>query len=298
MRFQFTADRRTKVKTLLKGHDVSKGLLAKIKYKGGNILVNGIEQNAIYLLDIGDVVTIDIPNEEPFEKLEAISHDLDIVYEDDHFLLLNKPVGYASIPSAIHSNTIANFIKAYYVNKNYPDQQVHIVTRLDRDTSGLMLFAKHGYSHARLDKQLQQKAIEKRYYALVAGSGNLPDEGEIIAPIGRSTDSIITRTVDPMGKYARTSYKVVGRYAENVHLVDIRLHTGRTHQIRVHFSHIGFPLLGDDLYGGRMDLGITRQALHCHYISFKHPFTERQSHHTINLTDDFDSVIIDLEKNR
>lgn len=85
MRFEFVADKRIKVKTLLKSHDVSKGLLAKIKYKGGNILVNGIEQNAIYLLQVGDVVTIDIPNEEPFEKLEAIPFDLDIVHEDDHF---------------------------------------------------------------------------------------------------------------------------------------------------------------------------------------------------------------------
>ncbi|EFR45304.1 RluA family pseudouridine synthase [Streptococcus pseudoporcinus] len=296
MKFEFIADRRTKVKTLLKSHDVSKGLLAKVKYKGGRIAVNGIERNAIYLLDIGDIVSITIPNERPFEKLEAISHPLDIVYEDDHFLVINKPVGYASIPSAIHSNTIANFIKGYYVEQDYPNKQVHIVTRLDRDTSGLMLFAKHGYAHARLDKQLQARAIEKRYFALVSGDGQLPDQGEIIAPIGRSKDSIITRTVDPMGKYARTSYQVVGRYAENVHLVDIKLHTGRTHQIRVHFSHIGFPLLGDDLYGGRLDLGITRQALHCHFLSFHNPFTENVSQHTIHLTDDFENVIIDLQK--
>ncbi|MGT2935966.1 RluA family pseudouridine synthase [Streptococcus castoreus] len=296
MRFEFVADKRTKVKTLLKSHDVSKGLLAKIKYKGGNIFVNGVEQNAIYLLEAGDVVSIDIPNEEPFEKLEAIPFDLDIVYEDDHFLVINKPVGFASIPSAIHSNTIANFIKAYYVKNNYPDQQVHIVTRLDRDTSGLMLFAKHGYAHARLDKQLQTRSIEKRYYALVSGDGSLPDEGEIIAPIGRSKDSIITRAVDPMGKYARTSYRVVTRYAKNVHLVDVKLHTGRTHQIRVHFSHIGFPLLGDDLYGGRLDLGITRQALHCHYLHFSDPFTENDCSHTINLTDDFESVIMYLQE--
>ncbi|MBA2795563.1 RNA pseudouridylate synthase [Streptococcus porcinus] len=296
MKFNFIADRRTKVKTLLKSHDVSKGLLAKVKYKGGRIAVNGIERNAIYLLDIGDIVSITIPDELPFEKLEAISHPLDIVYEDDHFLVINKPVGYASIPSAIHSNTIANFIKGYYVDQNYPNKQVHIVTRLDRDTSGLMLFAKHGYAHARLDKQLQARAIEKRYFALVCGEGQLPDEGEIIAPIGRSKDSIITRTVDPMGKYARTTYQVVGRYAENVHLVDIKLHTGRTHQIRVHFSHIGFPLLGDDLYGGRLDLGITRQALHCHFLNFHNPFTENSSQHTINLTDDFENVIIDLQK--
>ncbi|MDU8038550.1 MAG: RluA family pseudouridine synthase, partial [Streptococcus sp.] len=236
MRFKFTADEHVKVKTFLKKHEVSKGLLAKIKFRGGAILVNDQPQNATYLLDIGDRVTIDIPAEEGFESLEAIERPLDVLYEDDHFLVLNKPYGVASIPSVNHSNTIANFIKGYYVKQEYENQQVHIVTRLDRDTSGLMLFAKHGYAHARLDKQLQRKSIEKRYFALVKGDGDLEPEGEIIAPIARDEDSIITRRVAKGGKYAHTSYKVVASYG-NIHLVDIRLHTGRTHQIRVHFSH-------------------------------------------------------------
>ena len=162
MRFEFIADEHVKVKTFLKKHEVSKGLLAKIKFRGGAILVNDQPQNATYLLDIGDKVIIDIPAEEGFATLEAIERPLDILYEDDHFLVLNKPYGVASIPSVNHSNTIANFIKGYYVKQNYENQQVHIVTRLDRDTSGLMLFAKHGYVHARLDKQLQKKSIEKR----------------------------------------------------------------------------------------------------------------------------------------
>ena len=296
MKFSFTADRRAKVKTFLKSHDVSKALLAKVKFKGGNIWVNGVEQNAIYLLDVGDVVTIEIPDESSHETLIPIKHDLNIVYEDDHFLIINKPHGYASIPSILHSNTMANFVKHYYVEQDYPNKQVHIVTRLDKDTSGLMLFAKHGYAHARLDKQLQQKTIQKRYYALVSGKDKLPDEGEIIAPIARPNDSIITRCVHPSGKYAHTSYKVVARYGD-VNLIDIQLHTGRTHQIRVHFSHIGFPLLGDDLYGGRMDCGIQRQALHCHSIRFLDPFTREINHQEISLTDDFDSVIINLQKN-
>lgn len=296
MRFDFVADRQTKVKTFLKGHDVSKGLLAKVKFKGGNIWVNGVEQNAIYLLNVGDVVTIEIPDEEEHETLVPVKHDLNIAYEDEHFLIINKSYGYASIPSVLHSNTIANFVKYYYLEQNYPNKQVHIVTRLDKDTSGLMLFAKHGYAHARLDKQLQNKTIEKRYYALVSGKGKLADKGEIIAPIARSDDSIITRCVHPSGKYAHTSYEVVARFGE-VALVDIRLHTGRTHQIRVHFSHIGFPLLGDDMYGGSMDYGITRQALHCHYLRFVNPYTNEEIIQTTNLTDDFDSVIMELQQN-
>ncbi|EHJ56623.1 RluA family pseudouridine synthase [Streptococcus urinalis FB127-CNA-2] len=296
MIFEFIADRQVKVKTFLKSHDISKALLAKVKFKGGNIWVNGIEQNAIYLLNIGDVVRIQIPDEESHGSLEPIDKNLNIVYEDDHFLVINKPPGIASIPSAIHSNTMANFVKAYYLQNKYANQQVHIVTRLDRDTSGLMLFAKHGYAHARLDKQLQQKVIEKRYYALISGKGKLAKKGDIIAPIARPTDSIITRCVDSSGKYAHTSYEIVEAFENDIYLVDIRLHTGRTHQIRVHFSHIGFPLLGDDLYGGRMDCGIERQALHCHFLKFTDPFTKEIQEHSLDLTEDFDSVIIGLQK--
>ena len=290
MRFEFIADEHVKVKTFLKKHDVSKGLLAKIKYRGGGILVNDEPQNAIYLLDIGDKVTIDIPKEEGFESLDAISRKLKVVFEDDHFLILDKPAGVASIPSVNHSNTMANYVKAYYIDSGYENHQVHIVTRLDKDTSGLMLFAKHGYAHARLDKQLQKRAIEKRYLALVKGDGLLEKEGEIIAPIARDEDSIITRRVAKGGKYAHTSYKVIEQFG-NIYLVDIHLHTGRTHQIRVHFSHIGFPLLGDDLYGGSMSEGISRQALHCHTLKFYNPFSGEEIGRASPLPTDFEHVI-------
>ena len=296
MKFEFIADEHVKVKTFLRKHEVSKGLLAKIKFRGGDIRVNGQSQNATYLLDIGDQVVIDIPPEEGFETLEAIDYPLDILFEDDHFLILNKPFRVASIPSVNHSNTIANFIKGYYVKQAYEHQQVHIVTRLDRDTSGLMLFAKHGYAHARLDKQLQKKSIEKRYFALVKGAGVLEPEGNIIAPIARDEDSIITRRVAKGGKYAHTEYKVIASYGD-IYLVDIRLHTGRTHQIRVHFSHIGFPLLGDDLYGGSLEHGIQRQALHCHFLSFYHPFLEEQLEISSPLPDDFKNLITKLSIN-
>ena len=296
MRFEFIADEHVKVKTFLKKHQISKGLLAKIKFCGGQILVNGVEQNAIYLLDIGDKVSIDIPSEIGYEGLEAIDRDLDILYEDDHFLVINKPHGVASIPSVLHSNTIANFVKGYYVRQNYENQLVHIVTRLDKDTSGIMLFAKHGYAHARLDKQLQAKTIQKRYYALVKGEGRLEDEGDIIAPIARDEDWIITRRVAKGGKYAHTSYRVVQQFGDT-YLVDIQLHTGRTHQIRVHFSHIGFPLLGDDLYGGAMEEGIDRQALHCHSLVFYHPFLEKELRIECSLPDDFNQVLQQLSNN-
>ena len=241
---------------------------------------------------------IEVPDEvDTTGSLQAIDRELDIVFENDHFLVLNKPFGVASIPSVLHSNTMANWVKGYYKSNHYPNQQVHIVTRLDRDTSGLMLFAKHGYAHARLDKQLQTKRVNKRYYALVSGEGELEDRGEIVAPIARPDDSIITRCVHPSGKYAHTSYQVVERYG-NVALVDIALHTGRTHQIRVHFSHIGFPLLGDDLYGGRLDLGIMRQALHCHHLDFYDPFDQKIRSCDQVLPNDFRSVLKQLSQSK
>ena len=243
---------------------------------------------------LGDRLVIDIPAEEGFETLKPMDRSLDILFEDDHFLVLNKPFGIASIPSAIHSNTLANFVKGYYVKQGYENQQVHIVTRLDKDTSGVMLFAKHGYAHARLDKQLQSKTIQKRYYALVKGSGKLDPVGEIIAPIARDEDSIITRKVAKGGKYAHTSYQVVQSFGD-IHLVDIQLHTGRTHQIRVHFSHIGFPLLGDDLYGGSLEDGIERQALHCHRLSYYHPFLEEELVIESPLPPDFQAVLTQLQ---
>ena len=245
-------------------------------------------------MDIGDRVTIDIPSEKGFESLKAVDKDLSFIYEDEHFLVLDKSAGVASIPSVNHSNTMANFVKAYYIRQDYENQQVHIVTRLDKDTSGLMLFAKHGYAHARLDKQLQKKLIEKRSYALVRGSGLLEEQGEIIAPIGRNPESIITRFVTKDGKYAHTSYKVIERFGD-VYLVDIHLHTGRTHQIRVHFSHIGFPLLGDDLYGGSLVHGIERQALHCHSLKFYNPFSGQEVERASPLPEDFKQVIEKLK---
>lgn len=296
MRFEFIVDQRMNVKNLLKKHDISKSLLAKIKFAGGDIQVNGVRQNAIFLVEIGDRVTIDIPSEEDVTgSLAPVDVPLDIVYEDEHFMIIEKPYGVASIPSSLHSNTIANFVKAYYLQQNYENKRVHIVTRLDKDTSGLMLFAKHGYAHARLDKQLQAKQIHKRYYALVRGAGHFEETGDIIAPIGRPDDSIITRCVTKSGKYAHTSYKVVQSWGD-VYLVDIQLHTGRTHQIRVHFAHIGFPLLGDDLYGGSLDYGIERQALHCHRLEFFNPFSEKNLVLKSTLPADFKTIIDSFQK--
>ena len=136
-----------------------------------------------------------------------------------------------------------------------------------------MLFAKHGFAHAKLDSQLRKKQVVKKYQALVAGElPALSAHGEIELPIARDLTSLLKRKVSDEGKEARTEYWLKQRNSDCA-LVDIQLHTGRTHQIRVHFSAIGCPLLGDEMYGGTMALGIKRQALHCCQLQFQHPFT-------------------------
>ena len=299
MRFEFTASQDgLLLKTLLKQHGISKKLLAKIKFDGGRLLVNGIERNAIFKLSQNDLVSVDIPKEKATVTLKQQEMPLSIVYEDDHFLVVDKPAGVASVTGQNYPDkTMSNFIAGYLKAQRYENQKVHVVTRLDKDTSGLMLFAKHGYAHNRMDNLLQQKKITKRYFALVHTSNDLQTSHEIKVPIGRKDGSIIERAVvaadHPTAKYAHTSYQII-KTDEQFSLVDIQLHTGRTHQIRVHFAHLSAPLLGDDLYGGFRDK-IKRQALHCHRLAFIDPFTKKEMVRASSLTDDFETVIMNLQ---
>lgn len=275
MKFSWQVDTENlKLKTFLKNKGVSKKLLAKVKFQGGTLLVNESEQNALFEVKSGDVVTIIIPDEGEHETLIPSAAPIDIVFEDEHLLVVNKPKDVASIPAQYHpTGTMAHRVKHYYNEQNYANRVVHVVTRLDRDTTGLMLFAKHGFAHAMLDKQLQSRQLKKYYTALVGGSvAGLLEKDCIDLPIGRNLDSIIKREVRTDGQPALTDYWLEKRNQEAAQ-VRIQLHTGRTHQIRVHFSAIGCPLLGDSMYEGNMSLGIERQALHCTRLEFIHPFT-------------------------
>ncbi|MCH4169472.1 MAG: RluA family pseudouridine synthase [Streptococcaceae bacterium] len=292
MKFEWTyqADSPISLKKFLREKGLSKALLAKIKFQGGKLTVNQRIETVRFSLKKNDQVMVIIPDELPHETMAAEHSLLDIIYEDDHFLIINKPAGFASIPSQYHpTQTMANFVKGYYQQKAYPDQVIHIVTRLDRETSGIMLFAKHGYAHALLDRALREGLVTKKYQAIVANSNQLLDQGEIVAPIGRNSNSLIERQVIDSGKYAHTSYQRLVKYS-NYSLLAIQLHTGRTHQIRVHFNYLGAPLLGDDLYGGSKAL-IGRQALHCCSLSFYHPFLEMQMDFKIDLPADMKSLM-------
>lgn len=257
------------LRDFLKEKDISRTALTDIKFKGGSILVNEREVNVRYLLQEGDIVKLFFPPEEPSQGVKGEDIPLDIVYEDDYLLVVNKPAGMNTIPSREHpAGSLANALLGYY-DRSGITATSHIVTRLDRNTSGLVLIAKHRHVH-HLFSEAQKQGKVKRTYEAFAGGCIKSDCGTINKPIGRKSESIIEREVRPDGQSACTHYTVLGRYQDFTD-VELHLETGRTHQIRVHMAFIGHPLLGDDLYGGGTEL-IARQALHCKQLKFVHPF--------------------------
>lgn len=248
----------------------SKRLIKLAKSPNALLSVNGKHRTVRYRVSKYDEISIKFPKEINNSSLVATKLPLDIIYEDDHLIVLNKKPGQVTVPSVDQRTTsLSNGLLYYYQLKGLP-YTIHIVTRLDRDTSGLVLVAKHQYAHSLLSKLQIQNKINRIYASFIVG--NLKQKQSIInAPIGRSLDSIIKREVTTRGDSAITHYKVIKEYLEYSYL-EITLETGRTHQIRVHFSHLGHPLVGDDLYGSESQQ-IKRQALHCKKIEFTHPIT-------------------------
>ncbi|MBY0123144.1 RluA family pseudouridine synthase [Bacillus sp. S/N-304-OC-R1] len=198
-------------------------------------------------------------------------HDVEILYEDDHLIVFNKPAGMDTHPNAPEqSNTLLN-AAAYHLQSQGEIQGIRHVHRLDRDTSGAVLFAKHPFAGSILDRMLEERIIKRTYVALVHGIIETKS-GMINEPIGRDRHHATRRRVSSGGQPAITQYKLIKTYGkQNLSLIQCRLETGRTHQIRVHLSHIGHPLAGDLLYGGKPIFN--RQALHAAKLEFPHPFT-------------------------
>ncbi|WP_163652351.1 RluA family pseudouridine synthase [Listeria sp. PSOL-1] len=282
------------LRTFLKHHHISKQLLASVKYQeDGKIEVNKKEETVLYKVKTGDIIKLTFPKEKQNDRLVPEFGLLDIVFEDDFILVINKPAGMASIPAQYHpKGSVASHVKGYYHLKGI-DSAIHIVTRLDRETSGLMLIAKTRFAHARLSDFLQKGLLKRRYQALVTGQLS-ESSGSIIAPIGRRDVSIMERIVTPEGKYAKTNYQRIAHYQDFDHL-KIELETGRTHQIRVHFSYIGHPLIGDEMYGGKVDQ-LKRQALHSYHLHLQHPFTEEYLEFEIPLPADIENMINKVKK--
>ena len=286
-------DNNKVLREFLAQQKISKSALTDIKYKGGSIYINDQEVTVRYSLQTGDRVCIIFPKEEGSEQLKGENIPLSIVYEDDYVLVVEKPPGMSSIPSREHpTGSLANAIIGHYKQIGH-FATVHIVTRLDRDTSGLVLIAKHRHIHHLFSLSKSVKTVERKYKALIKGALT-PFKGMIEQPIGRVETSIIKREVRLDGQYALTEYNTLQVYNQ-FSLVELKLQTGRTHQIRVHMAHNGHPLLGDDLYGGSRQL-IGRQALHCYSLKFLHPVTEKRLSFEIPLPDDILNVIQNAEE--
>ncbi|GKQ43082.1 pseudouridine synthase [Companilactobacillus sp. RD055328] len=261
------------VRGFLNSKSFSTSQLSKIKNHDGHIYVNKKERYLNYQMTVGDVIIVQLPKESGNDILEAVDGHLDIKYEDKHYLIVDKPAGVASLPARSKSTpTMANFVKAY-LQKNGESDAIHVVTRLDRDTSGLMIFAKKSLSHSRLGENIHSNSFKKQYIAIVQNPINTTGLQEINLPIGVSDDFYMRREVRDDGKDSLTRYEVVENYPTGSQ-VKVDLITGRTHQIRVHFSAIGHPLFGDSLYAKEPTTLINRQALHCFKLSFIHPFTQ------------------------
>lgn len=288
--WQYQAQTPTTIKLFLKHLDIPRAFTSWVKFSG-SILLNHQAVTVRQTIQAGDILTLVAPDELGYETVAPALDGVEVVYEDRDVLVVNKPVDLVSIPSIKNpSSSMANRIRGYYVQENYADQVIHIVTRLDRDTSGLMLIAKHRLAHALLDRQIQAQQINKIYYA-ISSRAEWPLHGMIDAPIARDEDSIITRRVHESGKAATTEYWLEAGLKDSS-LLRLQLHTGRTHQIRVHMKHMGGPLVGDDLYGGELEVPLTRQALHCGELSFKQPFTNEPIVVKQDLPDDMQEWIL------
>lgn len=276
----------------IRQYGISKKALTSIKYDGGQITVNGVEKTVRHKLDLGDSVKITFPPEKKSLGLIPQQIDFPILMEDDHLLILTKVAGISTIPSREHpTGTMANYI-AGYLEKSGLSFTVHIVTRLDKDTSGIICVAKHRHAHHLLSEMQKLGQISRAYEAFVHGHIE-QDELVIDAPIGRKNGSIIERIIDVDGKQAKTSVHVISRFeidGKKLTHVRLYLHTGRTHQIRVHMMSIGHPLIGDDLYGGELQI-ISRQALHAKELKLIHPFTKERMHLVAPFPEDMKALI-------
>ncbi len=279
MKFTFEVEEGTvRLRTYLKKKGFSRRLLTRvIQDSGDNILVNESFHRLNEDVESGDKVEISLPPEKRHPRIIPSKKKLDILYEDDHFLIVNKEPGLLSTVSWENPDeAITNRVLGYYLKKNYSNLTVHLVTRLDRYTSGAMIVAKHQLAHAKMDQLLKKGEVGRVYGAIVPPSKDIiGSHGFINEPIGRSPDSIIQHEVREDGKESLTEYQRLETFAEG-DLLKIKLHTGRTHQIRVHFSHIDLPLIGDTFYGGLEEECLTRQALHCSKLTFYHPFTHEK----------------------
>ncbi len=250
---------------------ISSRLLYKL-IKSQRILLNGNICDTRNHSNVGDTLIVDFNYDEDNSNIVPTKMDLDIIYEDEWLLIVNKPAGVAIHPSILHySDSLCNGIRFYFDSIGLK-KKIRPVNRLDLNTSGLVIFAKCEYIQECLISQMKDHLFKKEYLAICDGIFE-NKYGTINLPIARKKDSIIERCISDDGQPSITHYEVLKEFS-NYSLVRCILETGRTHQIRVHMSAISHPLIGDSLYGSLSDL-IDRQALHCYKLKFLHPITKK-----------------------
>ena len=245
--------------------------------KTGEVTVNGRPSKPSYRVQVGDEVAVRVPTEMPAPVVPE-NIPLDVIYEDDVLLVVNKPAGMVVHPAYGHaSGTLVNAVLAHcpqVADVGGPDR-AGVVHRLDKDTSGLILIAKDGVTRAALQRQFKRRRVAKAYLALVEGQVQ-PREGVVEAPVGRNKRQRKKMAVVRSGREARTLYRAIEYFADNT-LLEVHPHTGRTHQVRVHLAWLGYPIVGDVVYGRRRQrLLRTRHFLHAARIRFSHPVTSKE----------------------
>lgn len=277
----------TSLLSFLKEKRYSSQIVTHLKRTENGILLNGVWGRVRDTLHENDILTITLIESESSENIVSTNLPLDIVYEDEDLMVINKAADVPIHPSqGNYDNTLANAVAYYFTQKN-EHFTYRCINRLDRDTTGLLILAKHMYSASLLSNMVQDRKIHREYLAIATGL--VPEEGIIEAPIGRVNGSTIERQVDTEnGDYACTHYKRL-TYKNGYSLVSLKLATGRTHQIRVHMKYIGHPLPGDFLYNPDYSV-IKRQALHSHRLQFVHPITGQDMEFVAELPVDMLSV--------
>ena len=272
MELKIVAEREGRLSSFLRGEmKMSTALMNKLKW-GDAIRVDGVPRHTDYPVKPGDMITVCLDEEKP--EYPAQQADLHIIYEDDHILVVDKPAGMLIHPSRSQfEDTLANFVAGYY-EKTGQNSAFHPVTRLDRDTFGIVLLAKNAHIH----QLFQQTKVEKTYYALTLGEWEM-DQGIIDAPIARKPLPSLLREISPDGKPSVTEYRVIERY-DGMTKLALTPVTGRTHQLRLHCMYMGYPILGDPQYTTERgkeisaQMGLTHQLLCAKSLRFVHPVTE------------------------
>ncbi len=273
-------------------NELSRTMIKKL-IESNNILVNDKSEKVSYKVQANDNISIDVP-EAKETKLKAQEIPLDIIYEDSDIIVVNKPKGMVVHPANGNPDgTLVNAILSICKNSLSGiggELRPGIVHRLDKDTSGLIIVAKNDKAHINMSEQIKERNVKKTYIALVRG--NVPEEKATInMPIGRSTKDRKKMAVTKNGKQAITHFKVLKRYSKYT-LLEIKIETGRTHQIRVHMAEIGYPVVGDAVYSnGKNEFGIEGQMLHAYKLEFMHPITNKHRELTAPLPQYFEEIL-------